>query len=95
MLGDPRLRDRTWQRFHVKDGQKGPMVWECKHIMITVKDVDGLPGERLHLAVARNVLEPDEIKFFVSNAPAYWIRAGAACGLLAVARGTMLRGRQE
>src|SRR5271166_964190 len=69
MLGDPRLRDRTWQRFHVKDGQKGPMVWECKHIMITVKDADGLPGERFHLVVARNVLEPAEIKFFVSNAP--------------------------
>ena len=69
MLGTPRLRDRTWQRFHVKDGQKGPMVWECKHIMITVKDADGLPGERLHLVVARNVLEPAEIKFFVSNAP--------------------------
>ncbi len=45
------------------------MVWECKHIMITVKDADGLPGERLHLVVARNVLEPAEIKFFVSNAP--------------------------
>ena len=69
MLGTPRLRDRTWQRFHVKDGQKGPMVWECKHIMITVKDADGLPGERLHLVVARNVLEHAEIKFFVSNAP--------------------------
>jgi SRSO17 transposase len=69
MLNDPRLRDRPWQRFHVKDGQKGPMVWECKHIMITVKNAAGLPGERLHLVVARNVLEPEEIKFFVSNAP--------------------------
>ena len=29
---------------------------------------DGLPGETLHLLVARNVLEPDELKFFVSNA---------------------------
>ncbi len=69
MLNDPRLRDRPWQRFHVKDGQKWPIVWEYKHIMITVKDADGLPGERLHLVVARNVLEPNEIKFFVSNAP--------------------------
>jgi SRSO17 transposase len=69
MLDDPRLHDQEWQRFHVKDGQKGPMVWECKHIMITVKDADGLPAERLHLVVARNVLDPNEIKFFVSNAP--------------------------
>lgn len=69
MLDDPRLRDQPWQRFRVKDGEKGPMVWECKHIMITFKDADGLPGEMLHLVVARNVLEPEETKFFVSNAP--------------------------
>ena len=70
LLDDPRLRDQLWQRFRVKDGEKGPMVWECKHVMLTVKGADGLPGETLHLLVARNVLEPDELKFFVSNAPA-------------------------
>jgi SRSO17 transposase len=52
----------------VRDGEKGPMVWEAKHAMITVKDEKGLPGMRWHLIVARNVLKPDEIKFFVSNA---------------------------
>ena len=45
------------------------MVWECKHTMITIKDAQGLPGQRLHLVVARNVLEPEELKFFVSNGP--------------------------
>jgi hypothetical protein len=45
------------------------MVWECKHLMFTVKRADGLPGERLHLLVARNVLDREELKFFVSNAP--------------------------
>src|SRR3954452_13776191 len=70
LLEDPRLRDRAWCRYHVKDGEKGPVVWECKHIMITSQDADGLPGERLHLVVARNVLDPEEVKFFVSNAPA-------------------------
>ena len=79
MLGDPRLRDQTWQRFRVKDGQKGPMVWECKHVMITVKDADGLPGETLHLVVARDVLEPDEMKFFVSNAPPGTTASGPCC----------------
>lgn len=69
LLDDPRLRDQPWQRFRVKDGQKGPMVWECKHVMLTVKGADGLPGETLHLLVARDVLDPDEVKFFVSNAP--------------------------
>lgn len=65
----PALRDQTWVRYHVKDGEKGPLVWEAKHTRITVKDDDGLPGMRLHLAVARNVLDPEEVKFFVSNAP--------------------------
>jgi SRSO17 transposase len=45
------------------------VVWECKRCMITIKDAQGLPGKRLHLLVARNVLEPEELKFFVSNGP--------------------------
>ena len=68
-LNDRRLRDQPWQRFRVKDGEKGPMVWECKRVMLTVKGDDGLPAETLHLLVARNVLDPHEMKFFVSNAP--------------------------
>jgi SRSO17 transposase len=69
LLNVPRFRDQPWERYRVKDGQKGPMVWECKHLMFTVKRADGLPGERLHLLVARNVLDREELKFFVSNAP--------------------------
>jgi SRSO17 transposase len=69
LLSDKRLSDQPWKRFHVKDGEKGPMVWECKHAMITIKDAQGLPGQKLHLVVARNVLEPEELKFFVSNGP--------------------------
>jgi len=65
----PELRDQPWVRYRVKDGEKGPMVWEVKHIQITVKDEKGLPGMRLHLVVARNVLDPTKIKFFLSNAP--------------------------
>jgi hypothetical protein len=37
--------------------------------MLTVKNADGLPGEMLHLLVTRNVLDPSEVKFFLSNAP--------------------------
>jgi SRSO17 transposase len=69
LLNDKRLVDQPWKRFHVKDGEKGPVVWECKHCMITIKDAQGLPGQRLHLLVARNVLDPEELKFFVSNGP--------------------------
>ena len=65
----PELRDQEWVRYRVKDGEKGPMVWEVKHVRITVKDEKGLPGMRLHLVVARNAMDPTEIKFFVSNAP--------------------------
>ena len=66
----PELRDQEWVRYRVKDGEKGPMVWEVKHVQITVKDEKGLPGMRLHLVVARNALAPTEIKFFLSNASA-------------------------
>jgi hypothetical protein len=63
------LRDQPWQRWHVKDRENGPMVWEVKHCRFTPKDEDGLPGEPMHLIVARDVLNPAAIKFFVSNAP--------------------------
>jgi SRSO17 transposase len=33
------------------------------------KDEQGMPGNPYHLLVGRNVLKPDEIKFFISNAP--------------------------
>lgn len=65
----PELRDQPWVRYHVKDGQKGPLVWDVKHTRIAMKDEHGLPGLRLHLIVARNALDPTEVKFFVSNAP--------------------------
>ncbi len=65
----PVFCDQAWVQYHIKDGQKGPIVWEAKHARIVMKGDDGLPGLELHLIVARNVLDPNEIKFFVSNAP--------------------------
>jgi SRSO17 transposase len=65
----PTFRDQPWVPYHIKDGQKGPIVWEAKHTRIVMKNADGLPGIQLHLIVARNVLDPNEVKFFVSNAP--------------------------
>jgi SRSO17 transposase len=70
LMGHAALRDQPWQRFRVKDGEKGPMVWEVKHALIQPKDDKGLPGKIHHLMVARYVLGPSqEIKYFVSNAP--------------------------
>jgi SRSO17 transposase len=64
----PTLRDQPWIRYHVKDGEKGPLVWEVKHIPITIKDENELPGPRWRLIVARNALDHAEVKFFIANA---------------------------
>jgi SRSO17 transposase len=69
LLEQSELSDQPWQQWRVKDGEKSPMIWEIKHCRITPKDKDGMPGEPVHLIVARDVLNPDEIKYFVSNAP--------------------------
>jgi len=65
----PVLRKVPWERFRVKDGSKGPMVWEVKRIAFWIKDENGLPSRPHHLIVARSVLKFDEVKFFLSNAP--------------------------
>lgn len=69
LLAQRAFQDRPWQRFRIKDGDKGPMVWEVKHAVIHVKDERGLPAQRLHLIAARDALQPEEVKYFVSNAP--------------------------
>jgi SRSO17 transposase len=63
------LEALAWKRYRIKDGEKGPMIWEVKHQVIYLKKEDDLPGPPYHLIVARNVLQPDESKYFVSNAP--------------------------
>jgi SRSO17 transposase len=63
------FREQSWQRWRVKDSDKGPVLWEVKHVRFYPKDEHGLPAAALHLVVARNVLDPEEVKFFVSNAP--------------------------
>lgn len=71
MLRHPQLREQPWQRWRIKDGDHGPHIWEVKHTLIYVKDEAGLPAEQpYHLLIARNVLHPEEVKYFVSNAPA-------------------------
>jgi SRSO17 transposase len=64
------FRNQPWVKWRVKDGHKGPMVWEVKHLRFFPVGAGGLPGEPMHLIVARDVLNPAELKFFVSNAPA-------------------------
>jgi SRSO17 transposase len=65
----PVLRKAPWERFRVKDGEKGPMVWEAKRIELWIKDEHGLPVGPYHLVIARPVLKPNEVKYFLSNGP--------------------------
>jgi len=67
--GHPRLRDKPWKRYRLRTGTKGPMVWEVKATWLYPKDENDLPGPRLRLVIARNALNPKEIKFFVADAP--------------------------
>ncbi len=61
------FRRQKWQRFRVKDGENGPIVWEVKHAPCYIPNEGGLPGPRHTLIVARNVLNPNEVKYFISD----------------------------
>jgi SRSO17 transposase len=62
------FQDQSWVRYHIKEGEKGPLVWEVKHgVFYRKQGPDGLPGPLHELIVARNALKPNEIKYFVSN----------------------------
>jgi SRSO17 transposase len=62
----PVFRKQKWQRYRIKDSEHGPEVWEVKWAQFWRKGVNGLPGRRHCLIVARNVLT-QEVKYFVAN----------------------------
>lgn len=57
----------SWQRFHVKNTDKGPEVWEARVVRF-IPGPNGIPREQCWLLVARHVLT-GETKYFLSNAP--------------------------
>jgi SRSO17 transposase len=63
------LGKQRWQKWRLKDGEKGPMVCEVKHSLVYIPDDNGLPSGPYHLLIWRDVLKRDEIKYFISNAP--------------------------
>jgi hypothetical protein len=62
----PVFRKQAWQRYRVKNTDKGPEVWEVKWAPFWRKGEDRLPTRRHCLIVARNVLT-GEVKYFLSN----------------------------
>lgn len=63
------FRKQPWESLLIKDGEKGPVVWQAKAARLYLKDHQGLPTRPHKLIVARNVQNPSEVKYFVSNAP--------------------------
>lgn len=57
----------SWDLFHVKDSDKGPVVWEARATRF-VPWTGGWREQEVWLLVARNVLD-GEVKYFLSNAP--------------------------
>lgn len=62
------LADQEWERWHVKDTQKGPKVVDVKRAIVYRKNEDGLPSSANHLVVVREVTSPNKLKYFLSNA---------------------------
>ena len=64
----PVFTRQNWQCYRIKDGEKGPIVWEVKSVPFYRKEnEDGLPKQTHTLIVARNVLNTKEIKYFLAN----------------------------
>ena len=69
MRYSPQVRAIPWEKFYLKDTAKGPAVWEAKAVPVYLQR-EGLPTRPHWLILARNVEHPEEVKFFLSNAPA-------------------------
>jgi SRSO17 transposase len=65
----PLFHQQPWEGYYVKDGSKGPMVWQVKRLPVWLADDQGLPTAPHVLLVARNALDHQEVKYFLSNAP--------------------------
>lgn len=62
--------NQPWVTYHIKDGTKGPLVWQAKRMRVWLAGPNETAASGpFHLLVAKNVLNPKEIKFFICNAP--------------------------
>ncbi len=62
------ITDEQWTRIKVRDGEKGPMVWDFAAFRVYgVRD--NLPNDREEwLIIRRDILDPKELKFCLSSA---------------------------
>jgi SRSO17 transposase len=63
-----RLPKSAWTRATIKEGSKGPIICDLAFVRVT-EAREGLPGPRLWLIIRRNLADPSEVKFYLSNAP--------------------------
>ena len=63
-----RLPKTAWVRTTIKEGSKGPIVCDLAFVRMT-EAREGLPGPRLWLIIRRNVADPSDVRFYLSNAP--------------------------
>src|SRR5262245_58119231 len=63
-----RLPKSAWKRTTIKEGSKGPIVSDVAMVRVT-EARDGLPGPRLWLIIRRNVADPSDVRYYLSNAP--------------------------
>jgi SRSO17 transposase len=62
------LPKAAWTRHVIKEGSKGPII--CDFAAVRVSEVrEGRPGGEVWLVLRRNVEDPSEVKFYLSNAP--------------------------
>ena len=63
-----RLPKSAWKRTTIKEGSKGPIVSDVAIVRVT-EARDGLPSSRLWLLIGRNVADPSDVGYYLSNAP--------------------------
>lgn len=63
----PQMTQQPWLRLHVKTTEKGPVVWEIKVAPFWWRHGRAVIGPHW-LLHARNLLDPNEEKYFLSNA---------------------------
>ena len=69
----PVFRSREWRRLTIKQTTRGPAVWKIKAARVHLVDTTGsvsVPTDRRYWLIVAENSKTDEVKYFVSNAPA-------------------------